>query len=273
MENCNNYQERISAFIDGLLTEEERLELMEHMAACPACQQYLDDQIAIHDALTGLEADAPAGFTDAVMTRVRETKQDAPEKKAIAFPHWRRWLATAACCAVAVLGVMSLGGRNELGPAVSQDIASYDMARTQEKTAVSGEAATADDKPVAYTTQSSEPFVQAETAPTDGVAACSLDGDTELYVQTAASPPVADLSQEEADAESKENAEFAVLTTASPLAVQWVEDHLGQPWQPGSSYALTAEQFDELRGLLDDAGEPYTAETTENGGFLLLAES
>lgn len=268
MENCNNYQERISAFIDGLLTEEERLELMEHMAVCPACRQYFDDQIAIHDALAGLEADAPAGFADTVIARVRETKQDASETKTVSFPHWRRWLATAACCAVAVLGVMSLGGGNELGPAVSQNTASYDLSRSAEAPVA------ADDEPVAYTAQSSEPFAQAETAPTDGVAACSMTEEDLTTATTAASPLLEDTARTEADEKSMESAAVAcTLITASPLAVQWVEEHLEQSWQSGSSYALTAAQFDELRGLLDDAGEPYAVEAAENGGFVLLAEA
>ena len=108
MENCINWQERISAFLDGVLTEQERMELMEHLESCADCRAYFDDQMAIHGALTDLEAAAPAGFAEAVMERVRETAQDAPEKKVIAFPHWRRWAATAACCAVVLLGVLAL---------------------------------------------------------------------------------------------------------------------------------------------------------------------
>lgn len=269
MENCNKYQDQISAFIDGLLTEEERLELMEHMAGCPACQQYFDDQIAIHDAVISLEADAPEGFTDAVLARVRETKQDTSDKKAFAFPHWKRWIATAACCAVAALGVMSLGSRNEFGPAASQNAVSYDLARS-ESVSVAADTSAADDKSVTYTTQASEPASQMESAPADEFTACALEDSTEA----AASAPTVEtaLVEAEADAESRETGPSAVLTTASPLAEQWVEEHLNQSWQSGGSYELTTEQFVRLRGLLDDAGEPYTVEVSETGGFLLLAE-
>lgn len=110
MENCNKYQERISAFLDDMLPEDERLALMEHLAACPDCRQYFDDQIAIHHALVELDADAPAGFAQQVMDRVKVTPQDKPVKKTISFPVWRRWAATAACCAIAALGVLGLGG-------------------------------------------------------------------------------------------------------------------------------------------------------------------
>ena len=51
MRTCGEYEDMISAFIDGALAERDRAALMEHMAACPACQEYFDQQIALHDAL------------------------------------------------------------------------------------------------------------------------------------------------------------------------------------------------------------------------------
>ena len=125
MRTCEEYEALISAFIDGELAEEERGALMEHMASCPACQQYFDDQIAIHDALESLEAPpAPAGFAERVMSRVRDMEQERPEqpakaeKKTIRFPHWRRWAALAACCAVAALGIWTFGGQDAAEDAV-----------------------------------------------------------------------------------------------------------------------------------------------------------
>ena len=56
MRTCEEYEALISAFIDGALDDDSRGELMVHMAQCPACQAYFDDQIAIHDALEGMEA-------------------------------------------------------------------------------------------------------------------------------------------------------------------------------------------------------------------------
>lgn len=119
MRTCQEYEALISAFIDGALEEGDRAALMEHMAGCPACQAYFDDQIAIHDALEALEAEAPEGFAEQVMARVRTTAQEKPEetakdeKKVVSFPRWRRWAALAACCAVAALGVWSLGRQGE----------------------------------------------------------------------------------------------------------------------------------------------------------------
>ena len=109
MRTCEEYEALISALIDGALTEEDQAELMAHMAQCPACQDYFNDQIAIHDALLGLEDQAPEGFTERVMAQVRRESRRAAEgpaapegrkKKVTAFPLWRRYAALAACCAV-----------------------------------------------------------------------------------------------------------------------------------------------------------------------------
>lgn len=83
MDACREYEGLISAFIDGEITEPERVKLMEHMAACPACQSYFDDQIAIHDALTGLEAQAPSDFSEQVMARVRAMPQERDRKSVV----------------------------------------------------------------------------------------------------------------------------------------------------------------------------------------------
>ena len=85
---------------------------MEHMAACPSCQRYFDDLVAIHDALDQEEAPVPEGFAEQLMARVGETEQEKP-RKVIKVSHWRQWTAMAACCALALLGLWSF--RNAQG--------------------------------------------------------------------------------------------------------------------------------------------------------------
>lgn len=130
MENCIEYQERISALLDGALPELDRQKLLEHLAICPACQAYMDDQLAIQAALTALDAEAPAGFADTVMAQVRETAQDRPVKKVISFPHWRRWTAAAACCALVLLGAAGWSRGQQPMPLSTQDTGG--LARVQE---------------------------------------------------------------------------------------------------------------------------------------------
>lgn len=105
MRSCVEYELLISAFLDGELSGEERVELTDHLTVCPKCQQYFNDLAAMHDAFDRDEVPVPEGFAQGVMARVRETPQSG---KGIRFPHWRRWTALAACCALAALGVWSV---------------------------------------------------------------------------------------------------------------------------------------------------------------------
>ena len=90
MRTCGEYEDMISAFIDGALAERDRAALMEHMAACPACQEYFDQQIALHDALLA-DAEAicpPEDFAADVMARVRFTPQEKRKQTAVRLRRW-----------------------------------------------------------------------------------------------------------------------------------------------------------------------------------------
>ena len=97
MGACEAYRDRISAYLDGELTGEECRELLAHLESCGDCRMYLDSELAIREALAGLETSAPEGFEARVMEKIRAEAGAAPEKKTAAFPGWRRWAALAAC--------------------------------------------------------------------------------------------------------------------------------------------------------------------------------
>ena len=103
MRPCEEYEDLISAFIDGVLPEADRERLMEHMASCPACQAYFYDQVAIHDAFVRGEAPAPERLASAVMAQVCSTPQRAKRKPILL--RWQSYAALAACCALVVLGL------------------------------------------------------------------------------------------------------------------------------------------------------------------------
>ena len=119
MRACGEYEDMISAFIDGALAEEDRRALMAHMAGCPACQNYFDEQIAIQDALTAAAAQediqAPEGFAEDVMARIRFTAQEKPQIWKRTVPRWQTWAALAACCAIAAVGVWKTGSFEKNG--------------------------------------------------------------------------------------------------------------------------------------------------------------
>ena len=286
MRTCEEYEALISAFIDGALEDGDWKELMDHMAHCPNCQAYFDDQIAIHDALQGMEAQAPADFTARVMEQVRREPRQAPapeepKKKVVAFPYWRRFAALAACCAVvAIAGLWAFGGRPDTGN-VTAYIAAADSSR--------GLPAADGETDVAQGSADAEG--SKDTLPDTGAAAGQESDQTSDDTQTEESSVTVDAAQPEsplenggvrsedtppsvsqmylppADGEENENGTFpamysagdtATLTTASQTAAAWVEENLGQTWVSGASYTLTEEQFAQVKALLEESGESFT---------------
>ena len=276
MKNCEIYEEWISAFLDGELGREQKTELQAHMAVCPECQRFFDDLVAIHEALMdadGEETPVPEGFADQVMARVRETRQDAAEavpEKVIRFPHWRRWAAMAACCAVVLLGVWSFQQKS------GQDLVAESQAWV-----------TADDAPRMARS------VDMPAAMADGGSDVALMMNEDLAEEESepaqASNDVSDEAKELDDAMSvmeysRESAEDApapnpaaapkrqteTLTAGGDAVRQWVEDRLGLDWVSGEVYALTEEQYDELVGVLTEAGVDFRVEPGD--AWFLIAE-
>ena len=276
MKHCEIYEEWISAFLDGELGREQKAELQAHMAVCPECQRFFDDLVAIHEALMdadGEEVPVPEGFADQVMARVRETRQDAAEAapaKVIRFPHWRRWAAMAACCAVVLLGVWSFRQKSgqdlvtESQAWVTADDAPR-MARSVDMPAVMADGGS----DVAL--MMGEDLAEEESEPAQASNAVS-DETTELDDA---------MSVMEYDRESAEDApapspaaaqkrQTETLTAGGDAVRQWVEDRLGLDWVGGEAYALTEEQYDELVGVLTEAGVDFRVEPGD--AWFLVAE-
>lgn len=266
MKSCETYETLISAFIDGELAGSDQAELMEHMASCPSCQAYFDDQIAIHDAMERLQAQAPEGFAASVMERVRSTPQEKPEKKAVPFPRWRRWTALAACCAAAVLGVWAFGGSLDQAKVTTVYYRSADSAMPElysaNQDAEVPRAAQAEEKSAA-TDASAEDTAEKE-------AAYSLES------EPAMAPAFGDSAPSDGDSAPSRTAALncrAALFTGSDIAANWVADNLSMTWISGETYEVTEEQFLQLRGLLEQEGAAFTEEAgTGAERYLLCAE-
>ena len=262
MHTCEEYRMLISALIDGEISDPERSLLMEHIAECDDCKTYLNDQILIHEAVQSMDCTAPVGFADGVMARVRETKQDLPEKKIIPFPHWKRFASLAACCAVIALGVFAMDGTN-LSAESTADCAAPEMA---------------------YVTNSAAQSAENSSAQTTGSLTGTVAEMPDAAMKSAAgTPPVqGDQNNGTYAADSSQNyteygliTEYAArLTTASDIAAAWVHDNLGQEWISGTYYLISSEEYAVLKDLLIAKGEPFTEVTgVEASNFYqLLAE-
>lgn len=103
---CDRYFELLSARLDGALTREEERELEEHFAVCPDCRALADQLAQLRDGFSGLEElEAPAGFAQGVMDRVRE--ETRPKVVPLFKRPQVRALAGLAACFVLVVGLYS----------------------------------------------------------------------------------------------------------------------------------------------------------------------
>lgn len=266
MRTCREYEAFISAFIDGCLPEADRAELEAHMAACPVCQAYFDDQIAIHEALMDLEdVPAPEGLAGRIMDRVRTEAQERPApKRAVSFPSWRRWAALAACCAVVAAGLWGFGrgsrAENQAAPQMAAD-------DTAVLTAGEGGQTPMDRAAGVPAEHMLEP-----AAPEEEKAAMA-----DLPAPAMAAPPAPAPTERDQDAAdiygAQKPAAAGTLTTASPIARAWVEEQLGLAWTSERVYELTAEEYGSLRAALAEAGEDFTetAGQPEAERYLLVA--
>src|SRR5919199_6174658 len=92
-------EERLSAYIDGQLPENERAQVRQHLATCQRCQASLNSLTWTIKLLKQAPAPAlPRQFT----LPVRET---APARN-VGAPAWLKWGLTAAASAAALVGVI-----------------------------------------------------------------------------------------------------------------------------------------------------------------------
>lgn len=100
--DCDKHLERLSAWLDGALTQEEERELREHLARCPSCREVQGQLSALRDGFGELEeTEAPEGFTQGVMDCIQE---EARPKVIPLFkrPQFRALAGLAACLVLAV---------------------------------------------------------------------------------------------------------------------------------------------------------------------------
>ena len=122
--NHDEYKEKLSAFLDGELTDAERDDVLTHLETCAACRTHLAELTALHDALSDMEdVDVPEGFADGVLARLHEEKMPQKTKKSNL---WRGIATLAACAAVVVLAVSNMprmggsGSTSSAAPAAIQ---------------------------------------------------------------------------------------------------------------------------------------------------------
>jgi predicted anti-sigma-YlaC factor YlaD len=117
---CSRIRRRLSAFLDGEVTEEEKQQILEHLKFCPDCQKELDELHKLSDSLDSFEEIEPSPY---FMIRLKQRIAEREERSLIRFPfvEWTRHVAVPVGVTALIIFSLFLGGH--LGKAMYQTIA------------------------------------------------------------------------------------------------------------------------------------------------------
>jgi len=111
--DCRLFEHQVQLSIDGLLSAEEREEMLLHAQTCPSCAALLQDMTALAGLLTKrLKAvEPPAGFSRAVMAALPGSSiKPASRPKVRRRPIWWRFGTVAAAAALLLaVGLHNIG--------------------------------------------------------------------------------------------------------------------------------------------------------------------
>ena len=255
MRSCEEFELLANLAVDEEATLEELAELNAHLETCPDCRAYFEDIKHIHGVFAHEEITAPEGLARRVMDRVRETEQERPaeKKKVIPFPHWRRWAALAACCAVAVLSVWAFRGTGNFKDAtVTMDSAprAADTRASTEKSAAQ--------EPAVFSLDESAAVEDAEPAAEPGEAPRPMPEEYEELAKSAAKDGAAEGDYQPLTG-GQSDQEPALAAAAPPEHADHSRESLPASNEPDQYPAdTTAEMEDDLS--LEDNTEPKPTE-------------
>ena len=110
--NCERCLEQLSARLDGELPAGEAAELEAHLAQCSSCRALAQQLEQLHGDFPALEElEAPAGFAQGVMDRVRTEKPAGRVIPLFRRPQFKALAGLAACAALCI----GLYGAGQLG--------------------------------------------------------------------------------------------------------------------------------------------------------------
>ena len=113
---CAMIKKKLSAYLDGEISEEERTAIMEHLEQCEECRGELTSLSKVVDILSGIEGIEVSPY---FMTRLRQQirEQAKPE------PFLQRIRSMVLSAATAVAVAVSLFAGSQMGRTIYQSIA------------------------------------------------------------------------------------------------------------------------------------------------------
>ena len=278
------YREKLSALLDEELDEREKAEVLAHLNVCEACQTYLIELTAVHNALSRMDTPSvPEGFAAGVMARLHENE---PEKsiesvnngendpKTTARRRNRRMIASVAAAA-AVLAIISvprmfrMGSSAEMSAPSVQNSAVYGASGSTSSAAAEVYTAdtTADSAaPEAPMLAESKQALDGGT-PAAGAAMAELmeEAPAEFTTNTAAPETAYDAAMD-ALPEEESRKELPVLTLGGEGAAEWLAKH-GEALGDGC-WLVSVEDVNALPDTLELIAEDDVQRPTD--GMLII---
>lgn len=112
MTDCLNFEQQISAMIDGELPEAERQALEAHLKTCPDCMEVYRMFSGVSAAMHDIAFEPPADLKDRVLQQIEDEKITPIEDGRKRW-NWKRYAAMAAAFAV-VVGVALFAGKDSI---------------------------------------------------------------------------------------------------------------------------------------------------------------
>lgn len=104
---CNKYEDRLSAYLDGRLSPQEMAEIAAHLDACPACSALLEKMRHLEEMAAGVSTDFDNNLMDELSGRINAGVNEIGEigetpggRTAKIIPVWYRYAAIAASFAI-----------------------------------------------------------------------------------------------------------------------------------------------------------------------------
>lgn len=170
--NCHEIRELISCMLDDQLSAEDSAIVTAHLADCPECMRVFEAFHTISLTLEEME-DVPVGFTEDVMTRIRQSNtKPIPKKRPISIFRMAGMAAAAACVALVMMAGTRFasthmyvgGGTNETAEYVQLNRATPTPAMLEDQ--------------IAYASDTEEETTDAvKQSPTVGDEAVSIEAD------------------------------------------------------------------------------------------------
>ncbi|PIP12389.1 MAG: hypothetical protein COT45_02860 [bacterium (Candidatus Stahlbacteria) CG08_land_8_20_14_0_20_40_26] len=114
---CSRIRRRLSAFLDGEVSEEEKQHILEHLKTCPDCQRELEALHQLSDSFDSFEEIEPSPYF-MIHLKQRIAKREARSLIRLPFMGWTRRVAVPVGATALVIFSLFLGGR--LGNAIYQ---------------------------------------------------------------------------------------------------------------------------------------------------------